>query len=284
MKYLFLLVVAMCCLQGQARETIKDSVKVDGRWRTMLLYFPKDMKADAPLVMWCHGYSGHGGAVETLCAAADRHGFACCFPQGLQDLKGKNSWNVGYPSQEGWKVDDEKAVCSMACYVQKRYHLSKRNTFLCGSSNGGELCYLLAYSNQQVFRAFGSIAGLTMEWLYKSRRPQHPVPFLEIHGTEDRTSPMEGDLTGKGGWNPFLPVPMAVNAMATYNRCEQEVRDTISYQETSKHRPIVRHRYLGGDAGTEVWLYEVIGAPHCTFTDDMPTGEVLWEFFSKYVE
>lgn len=171
----------------------------------------------------------------------------------------------------------------MAQLVQKKYHLSKENTFLCGMSNGGDICYSMAYSKQTTFKAFGSVAGLTMEWLYKQQRPVRPIPFLEIHGTNDNVSPIEGDLENRGGWNPFLPVYQAVNAMVAYNRCEIEERDTIVCKERPSKRPIVRHKFLRGDAGTEVWFYEVIGGTHCWFTDDIDTGELLWHFFEKYL-
>lgn len=283
MKTITLILCMLSIGVAHAGDLTLDSVKVDGHQRTFRLYRPQGLAQDAPLVVVCHGYGGSGNPVQTVCEAADRHGFAVCFPQGLKDPTGKPSWNVGYPMQQGWKMDDVRSVCRLTQYVQKKYKLSRQNTFFSGMSNGGEMCYLLAYSDQHVFKAFGSIAGLTMEWIYKQKRPLRPVPFLEIHGTKDTVSPMEGDLENRGGWNPFLPVPQAVNAMVAYNRCEIEERDTIVYQNHPSHNPVVRHRYLRGDAGSEVWFYEVIGGTHSWFTDDLDTGELLWEFFSKYI-
>lgn len=283
MKYVLFAAMLLLSAISQARDVIKDSVKVDGHQRPFLLYKPAGLAPDAPLVFVCHGYGGKAGANDNICRAADKNGFAACFPQGLKDPTGKYSWNVGYPMQDGWKMDDVKSLCSIARYVQKKYQLSRENTFFSGLSNGGEMCYLLAYSDQKVFKAFGSVAGLTMEWIYKEKKPVRPVPFLEIHGTNDTTSPMEGDLENKGGWNPFLPVPQAVNAMVAYDRCEIEQRDTVVYQDRPSKRPVVRHKYLRGDEGTEVWFYEVIGGTHSWFTDDLDTGELLWEFFSKWV-
>ena len=278
------LLLGIGSLASSAREYTRDSLKVDGQYRVFRLYRPEGLAQDAPLLFVLHGYSSPGEVNDLACHAADRHKFAVCIPIGLKDPTGKHSWNVGYPMQEGWKVDDVQSMCRMARYVQKKYHLSARNTFLSGMSNGGEMCYLLAYSDQKVFKAFGSLAGLTMQWLYKERRIPRPVPFLEIHGTSDTTSMWEGDPENTGGWNPYIAVPMAVHAVAAADRCEVEECDTVVYEQTRKHRPIVRHKYLRGDQGTEVWLYEVKGAPHCWFTDDMDTGEVLWEFFSKYLE
>ncbi|MBR3547104.1 MAG: esterase [Bacteroidaceae bacterium] len=241
------LLLGIGSLASSAREYTRDSLKVDGQYRVFRLYRPEGLAQDAPLLFVLHGYSSPGEVDDLACRAADRHKFAVCIPIGLKDPTGKHSWNVGYPMQEGWKVDDVKSMCRMARYVQKKYHLSARNTFLSGMSNGGEMCYLLAYSDQKVFKAFGSLAGLTMQWLYKERRIPRPVPFLEIHGTSDTTSMWEGDPENTGGWNPYIAVPMAVHAVAAADRCEVEECDTVVYEQTRKHRPIIRHKYLRGD-------------------------------------
>ena len=36
--------------------------------------------------------------------------------------------------------------------------------------------------------------------------------------------------------------------------------------------------------GNEVWLYKVVGAPHCWHNGDINTGEEIWKFFSKYIK
>lgn len=262
---------------------VEDSLKVDGYMRYFRIYLPKGMKDDAPLIVGAHGYGGHG-VNNTLFHAADRHGFAVCEPHGLRDTTDHPGWNVGYPMQKGWKVNDVKFMCRLARYVQKKYQLSRENTFFTGMSNGGEMCYLLAYSDQKVYKACGSVAGLTMQWIYKSMKPVQHLPFFEIHGTEDRTSEWEGDPQNKGGWNPYLPVPVAVGALVAHNRCTEELRDTIVFEGSKSQRKVVRHKYLGGEDGSEVWLYEVRGAGHTWFTDDMDTGEELWQFFSKYIQ
>ena len=153
-----------------------------------------------------------------MAGTARKHGFALCIPLGLKDSKNKNSWNVGYPFQVGWNVNDVKTLCRMAQYVQKRYKLSRVNTFLTGMSNGGEMCYLMAYSKQKIFRAVAPIAGLTMEWMYRTLEAETPIPLMEVHGTEDRTSEWTGDMEGKGGWGAYMPVPLAVGYWVAKNR------------------------------------------------------------------
>lgn len=262
-----------------------DSVMIDGHMRLFKMVLPEGLKPDAPLVVVLHGYGGSYMKKRTyMDDAAVAHSFAVCVPEGLKDPAGKRSWNVGYPQQKGWKTDDVQAVCRLAAFVQKKYRLSLVNTFLTGMSNGGEMCYLSAYENQTTFRALASISGLTLEWMYKRLRPVRPVPFMEVHGTEDRTSEWTGDLTNAGGWGAYLPVPVAVNAIASLDRCTHEEVTRMDSRTPGNGHSVVLHKFLGGDNSCEVWLYEVVGGHHSWHQADIDTGEEVWRFFSQYLQ
>lgn len=265
-------------------EPFLDSVRVDGNTRRFWMCMPDGLQSGAPLVFALHGYGNPGDPHTWMNDASGRHGFALCVPCGLKDPAGKPSWNVGYPWQEGWDVDDVKDMCSIARHVVRKYRLSKGNVFLTGMSNGGEMCYLLAYSNQKVFKAFASLAGLTMEWIYSAKNAPRPVPMMEIHGTEDRTSEWEGDLAGKGGWGAYMSTPIGVGYWIARNKCEDYASETVD-SKAGNGRRIVKHRYSADNtSGCDVWLYEVVGGPHCWFTDDMDVGGEIWSFFKKYVK
>ena len=214
---------AMSCVakeKNRVTENAIDSVLVNGHMRHYRMVLPKMVQPNTPLVVLLHGYGG-GNLNDETCmdSVARRCGFALCVPAGLYDPKGKRSWNVGYPFQEGWAVDDVDDLCLLTKYVQQKYGLSPTDAFLTGMSNGGEMCYLMAYRNQTMFKAIASVAGLTLQWMYKGLEPQRPVPFMEIHGTEDRVSEWTGDLPNAGGWGAYMPVPIAVNRLVALNRC-----------------------------------------------------------------
>ena len=283
-KMISLLLSLSLCSMAWAQSYVEDSVKVQGHMRKFVMYLPAGLKADAPLVFVLHGYSGKIWRENPLIHVADKHGFGVCIPQGLPDLKGKTSWNVGYPFQKGWKIDDVKSLCRMARYVQKKYHLSRENTFMTGMSNGGEMCYLMAYSKQQTFKAVAPIAGLTMEWMYRELEATRPIPLMEVHGTKDHTSAWGGDLKDEGGWGAYMPVPLAVGYWVAKNRCTHEETERVESLRGSQGHPIIKHRFTGSSTGCDVWLYEVIGAGHTWHTDDIDTGQEVWNFFSQYVK
>ena len=77
-----------------------------GVMRSYYVYVPEQVEGTLLVVL--HGSTGRaeGGGKVQLLDLADELGMVVCFPQGLKDPKGKTSWNVGYPSQEGMEVDD----------------------------------------------------------------------------------------------------------------------------------------------------------------------------------
>ena len=284
-RTLIFLLSIVCPLLLRAQQIIPDSVKIQGHQRHFFMYLPDGLPENAPLVFALHGYGNRGNQKSWMNEAANRHKFAVCIPVGLKDPRGKNSWNVGYPFQEGWEIDDVKTMCTMAKYVQKKYRLHPKNTFLTGMSNGGEMCYLLAYSKQNTFKALGSLAGLSMRWIYETRDIPKPIPFLEIHGTEDHTSEWEGDLENKGGWGAYMSVPLATGALIAENRCSVLERDTVDGGKyTKKAHQVIKYRYKNPHTRTDVWVYKVVGGGHNWFTDDMDTGEEVWKFFRQYLE
>ena len=284
LPYCILMMLLSFSLPCHAGRFVEDSVKVDGYMRQFVMYLPDGMQPDAPLVMVLHGYGAGIQRDNIMIGPADRHGFAVCIPQGLKDPKGEPSWNVGYPFQQGWKVDDVKALRTIAREAQKRYRLSRRDAFLTGMSNGGEMCYLMAYSNQFTFRAVAPIAGLTMAWIYEQMEATRNIPLLEIHGTEDRVSEWTGDMENKGGWGAYLPVPIAIGYWVAKNRCTREEVERVESLRGDEGHPIIKHRYSSPTTHCNVWLYEVVGGVHSWFTDDIDTGEEIWQFFSRYLK
>ena len=278
---LALLLAAVPCRAGRY---VEDSIKVDGHMRQFVMYLPDGLQADAPLVLVLHGYGAGIRRENIMIGPADRHGFAVCIPQGLKDPQGEPSWNVGYPFQQGWKVDDVKALCRIARHAQKHYRLSRENTFLTGMSNGGEMCYLMAYSKQTVFRAVAPIAGLTMAWMYEQMEAPSPIPLMEIHGTEDRVSEWTGDMENAGGWGAYLPVPLAIGYWLAKNRCTQEVTERVESLKGDDGHPVIKHCYSSPTTHCDVLLYEVVGGVHSWHQDDIDTGEEVWQFFSRYVQ
>ncbi len=290
MKILFRTALTLICafffFNASAQEATEFKFRHQGMDRTYWLYLPSDLPAGAPLVFVLHG---HGGSAKNyrpeMMAVAKENGFAVCYPQGELDSKNKTCWNVGYPFQDGLKTDDVGFICSLAKHLQKRHNLSRENTFCTGMSNGGEMCYLLAYLRPDDFAAFAPIAGLSMVWSYKKYDAKKAVPLMEIHGTKDKVSMWEGDPADTGGWGEYMAVPLAVSYWAAQAKCTHE--ETVELPLI--RNKVILHRYMGGvpawEGGpdVEVRLYEVVGGGHNWSMKDMDTCGEVWKFFSMYL-
>ena len=265
------------------------TMKNQGLEREYYLYRPEGLKAGAPLVIVLHGYGGSAlKGKKAMMDVADKNGFAVCYPQGIKDPKGKTGWNVRYPSQEGMKTDDVKFLIALSKELQKEFNLSPKNTFLTGMSNGGDIIYLIAMRTPKAFKAMASIAGLQFNWMETEYSYKHPLPFMEVHGTQDRTSEWLGDPENKGGWGAYIPVPAAVSRIIAVNGCTEEYvtelprregRNQVTLYQFKAGKPAVK-----GGRPTEVWLYKVEGGDHSWSDKDMDTCSEIWRFFSQWIE
>ena len=237
-----------------------------------------------PLVVVLHGYGGKAlGDGLRFIELADLHGFAVCWPQGAEDGTGHNCWNVGYPFQADYRIDDTAYLHRLVRHLQKNFGVSRRNVFLTGMSNGGEMCYKMAAEHPETFSAIASIAGLTLVSMSTDYR--RPIPFMEVHGTADSVSAWCGDPENRGGWGAYLSVPAALSHIISANRC---VGETIS-EIPAEHKRVIIHRFTGGlpafknGSPADVLLYEVLGGDHSWSDRYIHTCDLVWEFFSRYV-
>lgn len=237
-----------------------------------------------PLVVVLHGYGGKAlGDGLRFIELADLHGFAVCWPQGAEDGTGHNCWNVGYPFQAGYRIDDTAYLRRLVRHLQKNFGVSRRNVFLTGMSNGGEMCYKMAAEHPETFSAIASIAGLTLTSMSTGYR--RPIPFMEVHGTDDSVSAWCGDPENRGGWGAYLSVPAALSHIISANRC---VGETIS-EIPSEHKRVILYRFTGGlpafknGSPADVLLYEVLGGDHSWSDRYIPTCDLVWDFFSGYL-
>ena len=284
-----ILILALCAampLFGQRqdpRNLPARAFRCQGLDRTYYLYIPEGLPEGAPLVFYLHGYGSEKPESVPFCDLAEKEKFAVCIPWAAVDPNGEHGWNVGYNMQKGYRIDDIRFLKKLARHLQKEFRLSRENIFVTGHSNGGEMCYLIAYREPEFFRAVAPLSGLTMKWMYEELVPAKPVPLLEIHGTEDRTSEWNGDLKDEY-WGPYISVPMSVASWAVAARCDHEVTERIPAASEGGCETVA-HRYLSDtNGGVEVSLYEVVGAGHSINAMGLDYAAVVWDFFKRYLK
>ena len=277
-------IVTMVALKVNARDNFPMySFKHGESEREYAMFVPENLPEDAPLVIYTHGYGATKSWNDSLNAVAAREGFAVCYPLGLPDEKGKRGWKVGYPPQESLKIDEADFFAHLKEEVCVKFNLSRYNSFMTGFSNGGDLCYQLAFTAPELFRAYVSVAGLLFECTYLNYPLPQPVPFMEIHGDADRVSYWEGDHKNIGGWGQYIPVPIAVGTMVAANRC-CSMREVSMPLLSDSTRMVTRTVYSDSPHGCNVELWRVQDGSHSWFKNELATHDVIWDFFREYLE
>lgn len=282
-----LLLSLLCCATIAANAALPPdsctyTFENQGVTRSYGLFLPHSPAPGAPVVYYTHGYGSSKQWLGDLNRAADSLGMAVVYPAGLPDSRGRLGWKVGYPSQEAMTVDEAAFFKALIDTVAVRHNLSASNVFMAGMSNGGDLCYHLVYTAPQLFRAYGSVAGLLFDYTWPGNKLTLPVPFVEIHGDADTTSRWEGDPTGSDGWGIYIPVPDAVEAIARHNGTTVTTTGHRPLQSPDAHE-VTYTRYSGAPSGCDVVLYRVHGAKHSWHAKDMPTATILLDFFARYI-
>ena len=260
-----------------------QTFRCQGLDRQYYLYIPDDMPQGAPLVFFLHGYGSSLRHQRSFYKLADEEKFAVCVPWAAVDTEGKHGWNVGYAVQKGYRTDDVLFLKKLAIHLHKEYGTSKENVFVTGHSNGGEMCYLIAYREPEFFRAVAPLSGLLMKWMYDTMTPRKSIPLLEIHGTADGTSLWNG-VPDDSYWGPYLSVPLAVSIWAVAAHCDHEVTEVLP-PLCPESRKVIAHKYYPSDeSGIEVQLYEIVGCGHGLSLKDLDYPRIVWDFFKKYVK
>ncbi len=291
MKRLSLLLLSMLLLCGVASANkfagtgtlTQHTFKHKGVEYNYWLYMPKELPADAPLVMVFHGYGSR--KIPTLQygfnLVADKEGFAVCYPCGPADPGGKRYWSIGYQYHidNGLMRDDVGFAVKLVRHLQRQHGLSKKNVFAAGNSNGGAMCYMLAFKAPEVFSAFGAVSGHIMKYMYDRLTP-NPVPIIEIHGTRDSLARWNGDPHNKDLRGPDVAIPCVTSLWVAANRCTHEEVEVLP----QRRNKVVAHRFVGGKDGNQVWLYEIIGGKHSYAEKDLDAAVEIWKFFSMYLK
>ena len=286
------LIVKVASAAGEPAEDLWSEAthhcfEFGGLQREYYLYVPQTLLPGKPCLMLLHGYGGKAkGYRPEMLAAAKAHGFAVCVPVGwAEEGKYKPGWNVRYPSQAQMPTDDAAFMLALKDEVCGKFALNPENFFFSGMSNGGDLAYVVALEHPEAFSAIASVAGLEFQWMSRELKAHGPVPFMEVHGTADKTSMWDGDPQGEGGWGPYLSVPVAVGNIVAACGCEYEKTTVLPRKDSRKpSRKVILHQWLGSPSGAEVRLYEVRGGKHSWHLADLDTCEEILKFFEQYLK
>lgn len=256
--------------------------------REYIYYHASSAGPDCPLVMVLHGYGGNAQDImdySEFNALAEEFGFAVCYPQGIEDNSNTPFWNVGYAFHTNQTVDDVAFITNLVDSLQAWHSLSDEDVFSTGMSNGGDFSYLLACEASDVFKGIAPIAGMMLQDIIDNCSQHEVVSILEIHGTQDQVTPINGDPNNNDGWGAYPSIANTVDfwtnryglndlASGTFPDIDPNDGSTVSYD---KHTAVLNC--------PQVWLYTVDGGGHdwpgASGNMDISASREAWLFFES---
>ena len=144
-----------------------------------------------PALVWSHGYRGSAAGVmrnRSIRRMLSEAGFALIAVQGVN-----GSWDLPY----GPRTFDSDGAAEFAYFdavitdAVKNHHVDPGRIVASGFSAGGMMVWNLACSHSEMFAGFVPISGTF--WLMPPASCEgRAMSLVHIHGTRDRTVPLEG--------------------------------------------------------------------------------------------
>ena len=276
----------------------------EGIEREFLLHVPKSVNQDSPIIFVIHGYSGSAKEIEGYSGMndiADREGFIVVYPQGTIDNRGITFFNVGFEFHKDSKVDDVSFIRDLFELITNEFRLKRKKAFATGMSNGGDMSYKLACTSSDLFKAIAPVAGTLMKEIKDTCMIESRIPLFEIHGTDDKISWFDGDMTNKGGWGAYYDLPSTMEFFAKENKLNKKSTTQIRNIDDGDNFDIFFERHWNEEFNEEVWMYRIEEGRHVwpglklswwkkpiryyfgSGNNDINASEEVWAFFKKYL-
>lgn len=285
--------IALFCLLTtaslSAQGTISGSIQSGGLTRDYLLYVPASYNVNTPsaLLFNLHGYTSNNleqSFYADFRSIADTANFLIVLPNGTLDGQGNRFWNTFIGNSS---VNDVGFIRDLLDTLESKYTIDPNRVYSTGMSNGGFLSYSLACELNDRIAAIASVTGSMIQSKLNDCNPQRPVPVMEIHGTADNTVPYNGQAV-----STFVAIPTLVNAWVGFNHCNPTPSITqVPNISTTDGCTAERQVYSGGDLGSTVEHYKIIGGGHTwpgsafvigVTNQDMVACKEIWRFFKQY--
>lgn len=290
-----LLFMLISCGNEETGFVEERVIEHEGLERSFLIYVPKNIKENAPLVVAIHGYTSSAKTLmgySGINQVADKEGFLVAYPQGTKDSRDNNFFNVGYEFHSDSKVNDVNFIREIVLNLTKDYKLNSKRVFATGMSNGGDMSYLLACTSSDLFTAVAPVAGVMMKDTLENCNPEKKIPIFEIHGTKDSISKFEGDMNNEDKWGAYYDLPSTIEFWVNKHALSEKETIQLENKNTEDGTTITFERYWSDESQREVWFYIVNDGNHTwpgmtglfsrTANQDINSAEEIWKFFSKF--
>ena len=271
---------------AQTGTTISNSFLHNGVTREYKLYVPAsyDGNTSVPLVFNLHGYTSNMDQqilYGDFRSIADTANFLVVHPNGTLDGGGSRFWNAF----DAPGVDDIGFLATLIDTINNDYNLNLNRVYSCGMSNGGYMSYELACQLGNRITAVASVTGTMTTARMNACNAPKPTPIMQIHGTADATVPYNGSTGNES-------IPDVVDYWVDQTNCNPMANMTnVPDNDPNDGCTAEHYVYTGGDLGTTIEFFKVIGGAHTwpgaplnigVTNQDFDASIEIWRFFSQY--
>jgi len=286
MRYIFLLLLMTAVTWVGGAQSLRDSLQIEGYYRSFQFNKPTKQLRDASLVFVLHGSGGSGQAMmqgtANLLSKTANENVIFVYPDGY-----KRYWNECRKASTALanqiNINEEAFFESMIEYFKKKYNVSEKKVFAVGTSGGGHMCYKLAISIPAKFKAVTAIiASLPDTDNFDCVESKIGIPIMIINGTADPLNKYEGGFIDLG--TVTLGKVRSTESSFQYwaglaGYKGDPVKTSIPDNDPNDGKTIERYTYK--ERGKpEVVLLKVIGGKH-DYPNDIDVHVEAWEFFKR---
>lgn len=184
--------------QNVQSKLSRDSIEVEGKYRTFEYFAPVILGSTPSLIFVLHGSNGNVDQTRMITSyefekiAAERKNYIIVYPEGY----GRH-WNDcrktgGYIANKE-DINDIAFFSEMIEYFVEKFEVDSERVFASGISNGGHMCYKLAFELPDKISGIAPfVANIPMETNNDCSPAHDAVPVIIINGTADPINPYQG--------------------------------------------------------------------------------------------
>lgn len=239
--------------------------------RKFSLYYPDDLNNCNGLILMLHGY---GETIISFKSKTKIEKIACkknyivCYVSSVPE----SGWNSGMGDST---KDDSGFIKNLAVYLQKKFNITKKKTYLVGFSNGAFMSGKMSLQKNSPFKSFVCVAGLPPLTVWEKEKNNISSNLFFIYGSKDNIVPKINKNKNQKYSFPFIEDVENL-------WCNKNKKTKIIKEKIGKDSYLKKHE----NQNKRLWILEVENGAHQWFeerTTGFEMNKIILDFFDSHL-